>query len=123
MAVNVKLLRKTLEHIKTHEDGWNQSDWRCESGMCFAGWAAQLAGGVWLNRHPANRYSDTYLLAKKADGTDSFKHNDFHVVRASDRAQRVLGITNDQRCLLFASANSLEDLEDIVSRIEEATAA
>ncbi|TMR89489.1 hypothetical protein [Nonomuraea basaltis] len=22
-----------------------QEDWRCRSGMCFAGWVAQLAGG------------------------------------------------------------------------------
>ena len=125
MAVNVKLLRKTLEHIKVHEDGWEQGDWRCQAGMCFAGWAAQLAGGQWLNKHATNRYSDTYLLAKQVDGEDIFEHMDFKVVQASNRAQRVLGLSWDQRHELFKSSNELEDLERIVSRIEaeEATSA
>lgn len=46
--VNTDLLERTMLHILDKPGEWLQSSWRCESGMCFAGWAATLAGGQWL---------------------------------------------------------------------------
>src|SRR5690606_2757920 len=52
VTVNADLLKRTLTHIETHPDTWNQAEYRCRTGLCFAGWAAVLAGGVWLSTDP-----------------------------------------------------------------------
>ena len=48
--INVPLAERVLGHITAFPDEHEQNTWRCESGMCFAGWAAQLAGYKWVCR-------------------------------------------------------------------------
>lgn len=45
-GINGKLLLETLAYIETHPEEWNQEQWRCQTGMCFAGHAALTAGGA-----------------------------------------------------------------------------
>ena len=44
-TINAPLLRQVLKQIETHPETWYQAEYRCESGMCFAGWACELTGG------------------------------------------------------------------------------
>lgn len=130
--VNVPLLRKTMEHIKSHPEHWHQGSWRtdisedmaeslnagratgrhrpvpisCGTAMCFAGWACELAGDEWE--------ADVF------GGLDQFFVSD-HVmvdgqpVRAAERARDLLGLTRFQADRLFEGLNRLEDLEEIVA--------
>jgi len=36
------LLKDALVQIQLHPETWDQSDWRCDTGFCLAGWFAQL---------------------------------------------------------------------------------
>lgn len=115
---NVELLRRTLAHIEEPSTPWDQEDYRCETGMCFAGWAAQLAGGVWVTG-PDDPWSDTLV----ADATDdpAFLH-DVHGtegISAARRAARILGLTPEQSYRLFAGGNDLETLRHIVDELCE----
>ncbi len=51
MSPNLPLLRQTLEAIKANPETWDQSAWRCSTGMCFAeaGAATFLVAG---STHP-----------------------------------------------------------------------
>lgn len=109
--INVTLLRKTLEHIKAHPEAWDQADWRtvCGTAMCFAGHAATIAGGTWQS----NQIS--YLDAVPEDDADKVGHlPSGRVIHVSARAQRDLGLTDDQAHRLFHGANTLPTLEYIV---------
>lgn len=44
---NWPLLIETIEFIIDHPDKYDQSQWRCGSTRCVAGWIAELSGGVW----------------------------------------------------------------------------
>ena len=44
-----KLAYDTLDYIKAHPERWDQGEWRCSTGMCYAGWLATLAGGTWMD--------------------------------------------------------------------------
>lgn len=44
---NWPLLMMAIEHIIQYPETYNQTDWRCGTQRCLAGWIAQLSGGVW----------------------------------------------------------------------------
>lgn len=124
-GVNVDLLRRTLAHIEAHPEEWEQTTWRCDTGMCFAGTAATLAGGTWAtsNRdgvlaHLLVAEPDDYkspvvtVISAKYYRTDKFTGN---VVRASERAQRLLGLTRTQCLVLFSGYNTLDGVRLIVA--------
>lgn len=113
MTINVVLLRQTLEQIETHPETWYQNAYRCNTGMCFAGWAAELAGGKWLSS-PGGAVSDL-LIAEPDDGEDALYRGDVLSIDASARAKRVLGIDEDQAEDLFAAGNDLDELREIVT--------
>lgn len=115
--INAPLLRKTLEHIEHHPEEWKQDRWRCGSGMCFAGHAATIAGGRFL--------ADTDLLVAEDDDPPEDVGqfcNGHRCVAVGDRAERVLGLTFDDRDRLFDSANTLDDLRCIVGELCERAA-
>lgn len=130
MSLNIWLLRETLAAIEAHPEQHHQGDFRCRSGMCFAGWAAQLAGGVWLVEEPVDpgelAYRDVDLLKAELDDGDDAHWNGAHsVVSASLRARRVLGLTGLQADLLFNGLNTVEQLRELVdefARDEEVAA-
>lgn len=125
MTLNIELLDKTLEAVKDaaeRGEGWVQQDWRCRSGMCFAGWAATLAGGKWVNPVAKGQYEDSLLVA---DPTIDKPHQigqhygvSVPSVTAADRARNVLGFVTGSAGL-FAGGNKIEDLERIVADLKE----
>lgn len=131
MTPNVALLKQTLAHIEANPQDWHQNLYR--SGVCFGGTAVELDGGTWLIGD-ISEYSDLApeLAAlvptpkEIADGDIRFyddKHGNFmEGVYAGDRAQRILGLTDGQRALLFDPFNTLPDLRRIVAELcEEAS--
>jgi hypothetical protein len=120
---NVPLARKALTFIKNNPKDWDQANWRCETGMCFAGIVDQIAGGKWAVQPPTGRMCDVYLIANQADEDAGLRIKDFgehRVVTAADRASRLLGIwaLNPLDIDLYSSSNSLEDLEKFVDAYE-----
>lgn len=111
---NVKLLRETLAHIEAEPEKWDQSVYRCETGMCFAGWAVTLDGGRWKTRPDEDGHA--LLVAEAEDDEISRKMGDIH---AADRAHRILGLTDGQADALFEGDNTLDDLRAIVNAICE----
>lgn len=97
MTVNIQLLEDTMQHIKDHEEDWNQGLWWCGTSGCFAGWACALSG----------EYTAKQLRAMASDGI------------TPSAAQRQLGldlaqITGDGGAYLFSGINSLPMLELMV---------
>jgi hypothetical protein len=110
---NVELLRATLEYVESHPDEWHQRHWRCDTAMCFAGHAAVLAGGVWVDSYP---YEDEYMVAEDADD-DSFLQGPDGNIHVEYRAQRVLGLDAEQADRLFSSFNDLDQIRAIVAEL------
>jgi hypothetical protein len=56
----VAIAETALQQIKLYPEHWDQTSWRCSSGMCFAGHVTALNGFEWvLDTSNANReYSD-----------------------------------------------------------------
>jgi hypothetical protein len=109
---NVALLKQTLAHIEAHPDEWQQTTYRCGTGMCFAGHAATLAGGAWMSSNPL----DDYMVAEDADDPIQVLDKEIHV---KHRAERVLGLAWHQADRLFAPGNDLDLLRLLVAEICE----
>jgi hypothetical protein len=122
VTVNVELLKAALDYIKTHPDEWEQENWRCDSGMCFAGVGSQLAGGRWLM--PSDSPHAAYLIPEPDDAeediyevrVDPFGERQ-RVVHARQRAKRLFGLNEVQSYRLFAAGNSLYDIEREINHI------
>jgi len=110
---NVDLLKRTLAHIESHPEEWHQEHYRCGSGMCFAGWAATLAGGLWAveDVDDDEESGDTDMLVAEPGEAKADEDGN---VWAFNRAQRILGLSSDQACVLFGSDNSLDELRGMV---------
>jgi hypothetical protein len=107
------LLDLAIAQIEAHPETWNQQVYRCKTGMCVAGWAAQLAGGQWLNgpesygkdadndaliAEPYDRPGDIYLLGGAS------------VVDADSRARLLIGLSSDEADALFEADLTLDDI-------------
>lgn len=57
MAANMDLIARTLGQIIVNPEEWHQGDWRCGSGMCFAGHAAALQGYAFVDK-PTGTYAE-----------------------------------------------------------------
>jgi hypothetical protein len=105
---------------------WVQESWRCGTGMCFAGWASALTGAVFpyaaentsdgVECH-GDRFVSASMVVRAADGENW---------AISDYAQHMLGLDTGRYSLgggwydtprLFAGANTLEDIRDIVDEM------
>ena len=138
-VINVPLLRKVLEHIEAHGDEWNQVIWRavfgranrCDTAMCFAGHAAHMMDCEWADVAGHDGYGE-WVIADEADREFAERaDNDASLTETEDgttlihcawRAQRLLGLTNNQRMELFSGGNNLEDLQRIVGELERKAA-
>lgn len=99
-----RLAYRTLDYIRAHPQEHQQRQWRCESGMCFAGWAVQLAGGRWVTG-PADE-SRNLLYAEPAD--DQWVVDG--TITARVRAERLLGLDYDESDRLFHADNTVDEL-------------
>ena len=100
----------TLDHIKAHPETWNQGEWRCRTGMCYAGWLVTLAGGTWLYPKPAaHEYRNFHLeLLPDEDAPYTYGKESVHVMI---RASALLGPSVNPSTL-FSGANSIEMIEE-----------
>lgn len=114
--INVALLKQTLAHIEANPGEWHQPRYRCGSGLCFAGWAVQLAGGQWYTT--ADEVLSDLLLAEPDEpGSYELAESDVCVVSADNRAERLLGLTEVQANRLFHEDNTRADLRLIVAEL------
>lgn len=115
-----ELLDATLAHIKAHPKEWNQISWRCSTGMCFAGTACSLAGGVWATK--PDHYGAHFLLAKKGEhfqwGHFGKDGTQLKVVSAGDRAADLLDLTHEENNRLFDAGATLDDIREVVTEIK-----
>jgi hypothetical protein len=121
----IALAQRTLEQIKAHPQEWDQTTWRCQSGMCFAGWAAVLNGRRWL--HPDDPESEIVVATSPEepgarerdlawyDGGEPGRMTWGTHVRNAARAD--LGLTETEAVIMFGSSNELADLEYCVAKI------
>lgn len=123
MEKNIKLLNETLDFIKTNPKLHHQGDWveagqteaeyqACETTMCFAGHAALLAGGtfdktIWFDEFEWEVDEETGQHKGYADDDDSLIH-------VSTFAAEKLGLNDDERCYLFDSSRTIQDIEKAV---------
>jgi len=120
------LLDEAIGQIESGKD-WNQGQWRCQTGMCVAGWVAQLAGGKWATR--ADDWYSYALIAEPEDqeGVITLEPDGIlpsygrKVVGAMYRATRLLGpdLTEDDCGRLFAGDNGVDDIRAIRDGIAE----
>lgn len=112
MQYNVPLLRKTLEHIETNPQEWEQKVWHCGTSGCFAWHAAMLDGA-----EPVTSYPDSsYVLATEDDPPSDLSSYE-GVVHVAVRAARVLGLGDQDRSRLFHYTHTLDDLRRIVAEL------
>lgn len=109
-TINVTLLRQVLAHIETNPEVWDQGEWRCDTGMCFAGWTGELAGGKWITE--ADSMFAPYMVVERDDHLDHVRYLSEvgYAVDVEERATRLLGLTEDQADDLFTSANYKLDM-------------
>lgn len=111
------LLDAVIEHIGGHPETWNQDDYRCGSGLCVAGLAAEMAGGRWAA--DPDDVAAAWLLAEGDDPPGDVLPVGPHrrVVAARSRAIRLLEISSGTASNLFYGANSLDTIRRIRDEI------
>lgn len=123
--INVPLLEQTLAQIEAHPETWDQGSFRCGTGMCFAGWTAELAGGKWLTSADAECYADR-LVPEGSDGNDVTEEDCEGCdspppppgVFAEVRAKRLLGLDARQSARLFDGSNGLDVIRALVAELK-----
>jgi len=112
----IRLAQQTLATIEANPKEWSQVNWRCETGMCFAGHAAMLAGREWAE--PENSFSD--VVVDNKSNPHAWSHNDdedVYVVHVREAAREALGLDDIEAFRLFAADNTLDDLRAYVGQI------
>jgi hypothetical protein len=119
---NDQLLQETLRHIRAHPDDWYQADYRRGGCGCFAFHAALLAGAELASPARTATWSpsgkpwpnhDLRLILNGAARDLGFGEGD--PIDVAGFARRALGIDRRQAEALFAAANSLTDLDQLVA--------
>ncbi len=105
MPVNHDEIAAIIAHIEAHPEEWDQRHWAirtdCGTTFCFAGWACVRAGDQfrWGRSFEGPRLS--FAMELVSDETIHY------------RAEKVLGLSDDQAYELFAANNTLDDLKRI----------
>lgn len=94
-------LLASLNWAEQHPEQHNQLSWRCETGMCFAGITATLAGAQWY--------------AESSDVTRAYLvHVDGRPMHVSVFARDYLELDHRQADELFHWSNTLDDIRKII---------
>jgi hypothetical protein len=106
------LADEVLAHIEAHPERWEQGVWlwrstdTCHASGCFAGWAAMLRG--WA---PVFHWHGSGDDVRGPNGGMEF---------VGDVAAELLRLTVSQADRLFAAANTLDDLRQVVAELHGA---
>lgn len=115
--LNVPLLDLTLATINYNPERHRQGAWRCGTGMCFAGWAAQLAGYQWAAESPDAENSEYVIVPEGTDGAVLFdtKTNMVYESRMSvaEGIARTARETNSYLDSSWAQKDALRRLTDM----------
>lgn len=123
---NIELLKKTLQHIKTNPETWDQTEW-CGTAQCFAGWAVTLAGAQAGVRPGANPIS--VFVDDMPDDLAALVNPDEEWLTVQEAAIVALDIADaklfdleleevvEASGVLFYSGNTLYDLEHYVAEL------
>jgi hypothetical protein len=106
MDFDAALAEEALGRIIADPNAHRQEEWRCETGMCFAGHAAQAAGFKWVNPRPTGWGFEDALIEMNG-GKE-------HV---SEVMTKRLGLSDREADILFYSDNKLEDLQGFVKNL------
>ena len=122
-TLNADLLTLTMKTIEESPDTWDQRHWRCNSGMCFAGWVCELSGSRWLvpaDQVTLNMDDDSWVPGIYAYMEPSYvidHRRDWKTLRdgragvhVQTRAQRLLGLTEVEADRLFDQDQDLAGL-------------
>ncbi|MBF6062832.1 hypothetical protein IU500_13375 [Nocardia terpenica] len=96
----------------------------CETAMCFAGWVVELSPDIgWAYdaltlRDNVRGTPDEEPVYLRADLTTARDPETGQELLADEYAQQRLGLTDRQATALFDSHNTLDDLAEIIDRIE-----
>ncbi len=121
MAVNKRLMRRTLAFVKANPKKHNQANW-CGTAQCFGGWACYLDG--W-KRDEDTIVIDRCDIALDGPSWGSFNFNpdisdlvrkEHTVGSVLNVATSILGLTAEQARQLFNPDNDVRDLEKLVKR-------
>lgn len=111
---NVAKLEEVLDYIRTHPDEHNQDTWGvktdCGTTMCFAGTAVHLSSEYTLTWRDGSHIGKGWEFVRGALKGGL-------VFSISDTAAEILGLTDEERCALFYTADNLDDLEVMVKNI------
>ena len=126
---NIPLLEATMAYIENNPEEWNQENWRCGSGMCFAGWAATLNGREWASK--AEHANAANIVVKPDEfpyagpeevydpEADRYEQTGRIVESVSVVAEHDLGLTEEQTDILFDGYNSRATLRTMVNALKE----
>jgi hypothetical protein len=106
---NDALFIEVLAHIEVEPATWMQGSYRCASGMCFAGWAAELSGYKWAA--PADHPMSDYVIE------NGKKRPVWEVATELLTGEKYVGDEVDEELELFESANDLDDLYRLSARL------
>lgn len=138
--VNIALLDRALAEIDGRPGEWNQTIWRCDTGMCLAGHGGAVAGARWLT-DPEGRGLHAQLSPEAYEAFEDYLAGDdymssyiydpdFHdreielgfgwsvgdlakvgIVHVADWFQHRLGVSREQAEELFAHYNTRTQLQ------------
>lgn len=126
---NIAYMKQILKHIEDNPQTWTQETWRCDSGMCFAGWAVDLSDRFeWTHTlDEVGRSSDWLSKTTVEDKTTGRRT---HVAEAAEILLDIHGdddpvfdddaTSSPRRRDLFDALNGIDDIRRLISMYEDA---
>lgn len=101
---NVEYLQEVVQFIKDYPEKHNQVVWACETGACFAGWAALLTGDFKI----VPDYDGSLINLKTGAHTTAWTEG-----------RKALGLTVDESEIFFDALNTADMLELMVKDVAD----
>lgn len=117
---NTVELEAVMQYISDNPEEWDQENWWCGSVACFAGHVAMRGKCVPLDERPIDGYVPPRMIPRLGNhreinwdmGVYSSENGKMTTVR--EYARDRLGLDDREAELLFASYNTLDNLQHIV---------
>ncbi|MEO7078798.1 MAG: hypothetical protein ABIY38_07885 [Rhodococcus sp. (in: high G+C Gram-positive bacteria)] len=99
--ISIEKFETALDAIRKNPAEWNQVSWRCQSGMCFAGWVAASSGARWDRPEDPD---DEYVIVPGRHDPDPI-----HVAQFAETelgADHITGLNRDEAEKIWGSGIS-----------------